>query len=183
LAVSVVGALAFNVLREKPLSICAKYQTKAERIAEQAKTVGFENFQNALALTRAKNAGATGVVDKAELEKIVARTAQGESASGASNTSVLIIDARSDLFFAQGHIPGAENISVEFFERDLANVRGKIAAAKRLVVYCDAADCPLSEVVVVRLRKAGIKTQIGIYQGGWQEWRGAFPVRRRAMRT
>jgi rhodanese-related sulfurtransferase/uncharacterized membrane protein YphA (DoxX/SURF4 family) len=177
LAVSLAGAFAFNVLRAEPLAVFEKYKTKADRQAEQAATIGFKKFQNALALTRAKNAGANGLVDKAELEKIIAQDKSGEN-KGSENkgSGVLIIDARVDLFFERGHIQGAVNISTEHFGRDLANARVKIAAAKRLVVYCTDADCEAAEEVVKRLRKAGIKAQIAIYPGGWQEWHSVARV-------
>jgi rhodanese-related sulfurtransferase/uncharacterized membrane protein YphA (DoxX/SURF4 family) len=161
LAVSVVGAFAFNALSKEPLAVFEKYKTKAERKAEKAEEAGFKEFQSALALKRVKNAGADGVVDKEELEKIIEQSKDGE---------VLLIDARSDLHFADGHIQGAMNISDEHFERDLKTARARIEIAKHLVVYCANTDCGAAEAVVRRLREAGIKTETDIYPGGGQEW-------------
>jgi rhodanese-related sulfurtransferase len=86
------------------------------------------------------------------------------------DTSVLVIDARPDLFFADGHIQGAVNISTEHFGRDLKAARARIEIAKHLVVYCANTDCGAAEAVVRRLREAGIKTKTDIYPGGWEEW-------------
>ena len=92
----------------------------------------------------------------------------------APKESVVIIDARSALFFKMGHIPRAINVSRKEFARDFAREQATLREhpAFRLVVYCSDEDCEDALMVARDLIRAGLK-QVHVFQGGWKHWQEA----------
>ncbi len=92
----------------------------------------------------------------------------------ASKENVVIIDARSALFFKLGHIPRAINVSRKEFARDFARVEGSLwqGTTQKLVVYCSDADCEDALLVARDLIRAGLK-QGHVFTGGWKQWQEA----------
>ena len=92
----------------------------------------------------------------------------------APKESVVIIDARTPLFFKLGHIAGAMNVSRKDFARDFTRVEGTLrkGMARRLVVYCSDQDCDDALLVARDLIRAGLKG-IHVFKGGWKEWQEA----------
>ncbi|MAS97179.1 MAG: hypothetical protein CMO55_28650 [Verrucomicrobiales bacterium] len=87
----------------------------------------------------------------------------------------LILDARPDLFYEFGHIPGALNLSRKNFEAELPAVEEKLGRAKELgvpvVVYCAHKHCEDASIVASRILEKGERV-ILIYEGGYDEWEG-----------
>ena len=80
----------------------------------------------------------------------------------------VIIDARLPEFYAQGHIPGAVNISFE----NLESYQEKLAAIPKdtmVVTYCDGDDCELSYDLAQYMIQHGYQ-KVFEYQGGWADW-------------
>jgi rhodanese-related sulfurtransferase len=100
-----------------------------------------------------------GEVSLAEVRAIVAERTAG----------VVLVDARPDLFFEMGHIPGALNVVVGEVGRDFGKNRAVLLSARRVVVYCDGGSCGSAEMVAAELKKLGVKG-VGVYVGGWREW-------------
>ena len=88
------------------------------------------------------------------------------------------VDARPEVFYRTGHVPGALNLPREDFEHGYAMVRASLEAnrAQPIVVYCAEADCKDSELVANALSRLGFR-HLRVYQGGWEEWlRAGLPT-------
>jgi rhodanese-related sulfurtransferase len=150
-----VGLLA-NVLRPHPLPW--RYVSKERRL-DQA-------LHSAVPSPKANVSPISNVKPRAiELE---------EFQRLAMETQGIVIDARSDLFFRAGHVPGALNLSREAFEKDYAALSPVLAARKGqpIAVYCSGHDCQDSELVAEALIKLGFGDVL-VYPEGWEEWTAA----------
>jgi len=84
---------------------------------------------------------------------------------------VTVIDVRPPEEYAQGHIPGAQNIPLEKLKQRLK----ALPRDREIVAYCRGPWCVLSYEAVARLRKAGITARR--LEDGLPEWRRAgLPV-------
>lgn len=81
----------------------------------------------------------------------------------------VVLDARAEGLFAQGHIPGARNIPAA--QNGLGLPAGLLGAARNiiLVVYCEGDDCQSSLALARRLHDEGFR-DIRVFGGGWEEW-------------
>lgn len=87
----------------------------------------------------------------------------------------LFVDARPAGAYADGHIPGAINITPATFESLYPELAAR-APQEPLVFYCVGPECPealeLAEIAV----QSGI-TPVYLFSGGWQEWsRQGWPM-------
>lgn len=84
---------------------------------------------------------------------------------------VLWIDARSEILFARGHIPGAHNLSEDNWSEHITAVLAAWEPGQTIIVYCDSASCLASEAVAERLRgpEYGL-APVRVLQGGWAKW-------------
>jgi len=91
------------------------------------------------------------------------------------NDNVLIIDARDESDFLEGHITNSVNIPFD----DLDNHKQKLELISKenpLVVYCAGTGCDLSILLGNLLFEQGYK-QVYVFFGGWIEWSDAgYPV-------
>lgn len=103
--------------------------------------------------------GANGVasaVDRAFVQQAIA------------TQSHAIIDARSELQFTFGHIPGA--ISVPADSPDLESlIERHNLREQKIIAYCSSAQCDLAERLAEKLIALGCE-EVVIYTGGWEEW-------------
>jgi rhodanese-related sulfurtransferase len=84
----------------------------------------------------------------------------------------LFVDARDPDFFKAGHIPGAVNLPVKDFDRDLPKLKERLLAAPRVITYCDGASCEMSVELTEKLLFAGLEN-VEIFTGGIQQWKAA----------
>lgn len=86
----------------------------------------------------------------------------------------VVLDARPELFYRVGHIPGARSLSRAAFEQDYAALRPTLEAQreKTLAVYCTGGPCEDSHLVASALQRLGYP-HVVIYLGGWEEWQAA----------
>jgi len=89
-----------------------------------------------------------------------------------ASQQVLFIDSRGSEAFKEGHIFGAINIPYDKPGRltlpdDLPAWR-----QRTLVIYCDGSECQSSIALAKLLHKQGY-TDLKVFFGGWDEWRGA----------
>jgi rhodanese-related sulfurtransferase len=86
----------------------------------------------------------------------------------------LILDARPSLFFEEGHVPGALNLSRQDFARDYRRLAPtlKTATDRPVVVYCSGGDCHDSRLVANALLTLGF-SNVSIFTGGWEAWSAA----------
>lgn len=137
--------LGVNSLRPVPLPLI--YQTPSS---------GFKRSENG----QSWNPGIS-VIDVAAVQVLVGQKA------------ALILDARPDLFYEFGHLPGAMNLSKKTFATDYEKCLPKIteaeAAGVPLLVYCAHEHCEDAAKVAGELEKKGHQI-ILIYEGGFDEW-------------
>lgn len=81
----------------------------------------------------------------------------------------IIIDARPVELYAQGHIPGSLQLSPCKFE-DIFGTLAMLNAKDRLIVYCGHAFCE-DALNVARMLRIGGFSDVGLYIGGWEEWK------------
>jgi rhodanese-related sulfurtransferase len=152
---ALAAGLAMNRFSSQPLPIV--YQTPAQRFdAELTTLVTAPPFKIAPAAT-------------VGLEEFLAAV---------KSKNTLIIDARPSVFFEQGHVPGALNLSRERFARDYRRLAPvlKPAVDKPVIVYCSGGDCHDSRLVANALLSLGF-SNVSVFTGGWIAWSEArLPV-------
>lgn len=147
LLVALLAGFSVNTLRARPLPLA--HATRAERLdAAVARLQGPR---------LAPGTPAPAFVNVADVE------------SALGDSGVLIIDVRPDLFFEDGHIPGAKNLMRDKFEETYPKMSEAMKKAVRVIVYCAGAHCETGEAVTEALRKLG-HNNISLYRGGWDEW-------------
>ncbi len=80
---------------------------------------------------------------------------------------VLFIDARNDISFNEGHITGA--ISSTPYNEMVDKIFNNLGFNELFVVYCDDAECGLSEDLAYQLQAEGF-SKIYVFSGGWNQW-------------
>lgn len=76
-----------------------------------------------------------------------------------------LLDVNSKELYADVHIPGAVNASLENVEEITKGWNKKTP----VVVYCSSYECGASHTVAKKLKELGFE-DIGVYSGGIQEW-------------
>jgi rhodanese-related sulfurtransferase len=90
------------------------------------------------------------------------------------DSSALILDARSAVYYRQGHVPGALNLSRDQFAKDYLALRATLGKDKDhpIVVYCSGGTCHDSKMVAQALTTLGF-SHVRIFAGGWDAWTAA----------
>jgi len=83
--------------------------------------------------------------------------------------SHLILDARSQEEYDQGHIPTAMPVSVKEFEQSFPMIAPILEPDSPLVVYCGGPLCDDALLLVKRLRDAGY-TNASLFLEGMEGW-------------
>jgi len=83
------------------------------------------------------------------------------------------VDARSPDAFAQEHIPGAINISLDSWESGFVSLLEEWTPDTPIVAYCDGESCQLSREVAERLRQELGVESVYWLEGGIDAWREA----------
>ncbi len=146
--ISLAAGLIMNRLSHAPLPLM--YQSPEERLqAELAKLVEAPTFQSF-------------PVDTIGLAEFRAM---------AENKRAMILDARSAVFYWNGHVPGAINLARDVFGTDYIRLRATLEKAKDrpVVVYCSGGACHDSKMVAQALTGLGF-SQVRIFAGGWDAW-------------
>lgn len=92
-----------------------------------------------------------------------------EQVLAAIDEGAVIIDARMEENYFNGHIPGARSFPAHSrFER-AGEIFGMAAMDSLIIVYCGGAECEESREVYDMLTDSGF-TNVKLYHGGWQDW-------------
>ena len=84
---------------------------------------------------------------------------------------VILVDARDEENYLEGHIPGAHELNPYHPEKELSNVLPLCQKAEKVVVYCTGGDCEDSDSTAILLRDGGIPNEkLFVYGGGFTEW-------------
>ncbi len=154
---SLAAGLVLNHLRARPLALV--YQSPEQRLqAELAELVAgppLESFP-------------VGTIGLDEFRRI------------AESHDAVVLDARASVYYQQGHVPGALNLSREDFGRDYLRLRATLEKDKEhpIIVYCSGGSCHDSKMVAQALTSLGF-TNVRIFPGGWEMWSAAgLPAQR-----
>ncbi len=96
-------------------------------------------------------------VSKASLERIL------------HDQHTVIIDARLQQDYEDGHIGDAVNIPIGSNEAARSAITAKFSKDANIVVYCQSAQCKFAETVASQLLAEGF-SKVSIFKGGWLEW-------------
>ena len=150
--VSLCLGLLVNQIRDRPMPLV--YQTKEERLMT---TVG--------RITSAE-VGADAIMktvpDYIGVDEVRALVAGGK---------VIIVDARPEVFYRSGHIPGSISLPRDDFEAGYAR-RSEMLEAKKgsiIVIYCSGSSCGDSDLVRKALQLLGYN-HMTVFNGGWSAW-------------
>lgn len=84
---------------------------------------------------------------------------------------IVFVDARNEVDYQKGHIPGAYDLDPYRPEQKLGTVLPVCLAAEKVVVYCTGGDCEDSQFAAVLLRNAGVaNSKLFVYVGGITQW-------------
>ena len=81
--------------------------------------------------------------------------------------NMLFVDARSEEYFENGHIPNAicnDDINLLIEQIDI-----RIEVDESFIVYCSDDDCGSSEELAYTLQEQGFMS-IYVFKGGWKQW-------------
>ena len=151
MAVVGVGCgLAVNAWRTQPLPM--RYLPKAERLHQAV-----EPF-----LPQAGGPAAASKVVLVDLKAFREMVEQKEAR---------VLDARPEVFYQLGHVPGAISLPREDFQARYGVLRAELEGdrARRIVVYCSDSDCEDSRLVAAALIKLAYPS-VFVFQGGWSDW-------------
>ena len=92
--------------------------------------------------------------------------------------AALILDARDAEEYAEGHVPGARNLTYEQAATDPALLEALDSGGRPIIVYCGGGECEVSLRLADELIGSGF-TRVAVYLGGYPEWHDAGkPVER-----
>jgi len=88
----------------------------------------------------------------------------------------VIIDAREDYEYAEGHIPGAISMPYDEVSAEPERLANLDAGGRPIIVYCGGGACELSLTLAWDLISAG-QGKVVVFMGGYPEWQEAgYPV-------
>jgi rhodanese-related sulfurtransferase len=82
-----------------------------------------------------------------------------------------VLDARPEVFYQLGHVPGAISLPREDFEARYGVLRAELERdkARAIVVYCSDPECEDSPMVAEALLKLAYPG-VFVFRGGWSAW-------------
>ena len=81
--------------------------------------------------------------------------------------NMLFVDARSEEYYLEGHIPKA--VCNDNLDTLIIKIEKQIAIDDGFVVYCSDDDCGSSEELAYLLQEQGF-SNIYLFNGGWKQW-------------
>jgi rhodanese-related sulfurtransferase len=147
--ISILVGLLINPFRTRPLPLV--YQSKAERLKAVVETL-FDTPLSEL----------TGQQRSLSLEQFGKFVNEGHG---------VVLDARPEIFYRLGHVPGALSLARDDFEMAYLKCREILEKDQKqsIVVYCSGESCEDSVLLGKALIQLGYEN-IGIFHGGWTEW-------------
>ena len=97
----------------------------------------------------------------------------------------VFVDARDDLHYEEGHIPGAWPFDPFRPDAYLPDLMPLLPTSMKLVVYCNGGDCEDSESAAIQLLQWGADaSRLFVFAGGITAWRDAgLPVEKGARNS
>lgn len=93
-----------------------------------------------------------------------------------SSQSAILLDARPNIDYVQGHIPGAISLPITQFDAFSPQALSGLDPKKTIITYCIGVHCTDSTLLARKLSKKGF-TDIFVFKGGIEEWQQMdFPM-------
>jgi rhodanese-related sulfurtransferase len=121
---------------------------------------------------------------QAELTKLIASPPMPPSAvnfvglyeirAAVEANKALILDARSSVYYQQGHVPGALNLARDNFGADYLRLKSNLDKSRdtQVIVYCSGGECHDSKMLAQALMTLGM-SNVAVFSGGWEQWTAA----------
>ena len=90
-----------------------------------------------------------------------------EIAKDLFDQNILFVDARSEEYYVEGHIPKA--VCNDNLDSLITKMEEYISIDNGFVVYCSDDDCGSSEELAYSLQEQGF-SNIYLFKGGWKQW-------------
>jgi rhodanese-related sulfurtransferase len=91
---------------------------------------------------------------------------------GRKSGTIVFVDARNNEQYDRAHIPGAYELYHPEIDKNIDQVLPIVAAAQKVIVYCNGGDCDDSIWTAVDLRDRGVfPDRLFVYAGGITEWK------------
>ena len=81
--------------------------------------------------------------------------------------NMLFVDARSEEYYLEGHIPKA--VCNDNLDLLITKIEEHISIDDAFIVYCSDDDCGSSEELAYLLQEQGF-SNIFLFKGGWKQW-------------
>lgn len=90
---------------------------------------------------------------------------------GIEDGAYVFVDARNDMLYQEGHIPGALQVDHYRLDEYIEPVLDAAEMAEKVIVYCNGGDCEDSIFMCQDLKGFGISTdRLFLYEAGWNDW-------------
>jgi len=104
----------------------------------------------------------TGYPEPVDLQSVRQQIAAG----------TLLVDARIEELYRQGHLPESVSLPLAEVESRLPKFREEHPLQTPIIVYCNGYGCPDSFDLAMRLLESGYR-KVMVFEGGFPEWEGA----------
>ena len=136
-------------MREAPLPMC--YENPQARLTREVQQIG---------------AGESGVLSEVRTGANSAARLLSLEEFQARRKDMTVVDARPEVFYRLGHVPGALSLPRERFEAAYRALGARMTKGRPVVVYCASRSCEDAELVRSALLSLGY-AQVEVFAGGW----------------
>jgi rhodanese-related sulfurtransferase len=81
----------------------------------------------------------------------------------------LVLDARPEFIYNQGHLPSAMSFPLVDFDERIAGFMHSVDRKQPILVYCSGPECTDSHTVAERLIHLGYEN-VRVFSGGFRQW-------------
>ena len=86
-----------------------------------------------------------------------------------ASKSMVPVDGRSEVDYAQGHLPGAYALSVATFDKGFPEFSRRYSKEGSYLIYCGSGQCGLSRQLASLLQQKGYH-RLKLYSAGYNDW-------------
>lgn len=150
---SIAAGLAYLINQMRPNSLRIIYATPAQQLEATPERPGIDSI--------------TPPVKVVGIDYVI---------QAVKSRTHLIIDARPDLFWKIGHIPGAVSLPrknfAEYYSANESLLHEAVDTGHPLLLYCADLHCPDAGDLARELNKRGF-LGILLFEGGWDTWKAS----------
>lgn len=172
--VATLVGVAQNARRSKPMTLFPKLpkQIVARPADGEQPTLGTQTDS----MDKTHPAVQTGAPQVMNSEYAAGKLTKERVQELTSTGAIVLIDAREEHEFEEGHLPGAINIPYDHFVDYYDQLLEMVPMDADVVTYCRSLTCDLSDDLAREMQLAGYE-RVLVYKGGWLEWTEAeMPV-------